>query len=215
MNYYELMGLKPTAARTEISKRYMELVRENHPDRFPEGRRAEAEKKMQLINEAYAVLRDPAERARYDEGLAKPEQQRKPPAEEAKTWFGKGQSSEQMRDLQTAAECYKRAVALDATQGRYFFHLAKIESYNRNWLRQAIEHFKKAIELEPRNVEYLKTMARTLEANGMKLRAQKVAEAAIKLAPADTELKAMASAKPASGQGQPGGGVLGKIFGKS
>lgn len=72
MNYYEVLDLPATASAEEIRQAYRELVEIHHPDRMQDLRadvRSRAEVRLRLINQAYAVLRDPAERARYDEAL--------------------------------------------------------------------------------------------------------------------------------------------------
>ena len=60
------------------------LARQLHPDLQPPERKQWAVKQMQRLNEAYAVLGDPAARARYDAtaGL------RTPPPPTGQTWSG-------------------------------------------------------------------------------------------------------------------------------
>lgn len=73
MTYYELLGLAPTATGEELRVAYRALVEIYHPDRMQAMRedvRAQAEQRLQRLNEAYTVLRDPRERARYDAALA-------------------------------------------------------------------------------------------------------------------------------------------------
>jgi hypothetical protein len=73
MNYYELLGVLPSASSEEIRQAYRELVEIHHPDRM-QGLRPEvrerAEARLMHINEAYQVLRHAPERARYDAALA-------------------------------------------------------------------------------------------------------------------------------------------------
>jgi curved DNA-binding protein CbpA len=66
---YEVLGVAPTADLAEMARAYRRRLREVHPDtadsaRDPSGRSAQAE--LRAIQEAYLVLRDPAQRARYD-----------------------------------------------------------------------------------------------------------------------------------------------------
>jgi hypothetical protein len=58
--YYEILGVATDASGEDIEHAYRREMRENHPDRGGENRRA------QLINEAYEALRDPTRRRQYD-----------------------------------------------------------------------------------------------------------------------------------------------------
>jgi hypothetical protein len=68
MNYYQLLGLQPTASQRQIHHRYRELSRDYHPDtsRLPA---AIAVVKFQEINQAYATLSSPQKRVLYDQSL--------------------------------------------------------------------------------------------------------------------------------------------------
>jgi hypothetical protein len=59
-DYYEVLEVSPKARQSVIEKAYRALMREVHPDLGGDQRKA------QLVNEAYEVLRDPASRRVYD-----------------------------------------------------------------------------------------------------------------------------------------------------
>jgi len=67
-NYYELLGIASTASQKEIKQAYIKKVKEWHPDKNPD-RRAEAEEKTKILNQAYHLLSDPAGRKNYDRML--------------------------------------------------------------------------------------------------------------------------------------------------
>lgn len=67
-NYYDILGVRPTATTEEIRRRYKFLVIAFHPDRFlrtPEHH-ALAEQRIKQVNEAYRVLSDSQARTQYD-----------------------------------------------------------------------------------------------------------------------------------------------------
>lgn len=61
--YYETLGVLRTASQAEIIKAYRKLARKYHPDVSKEKG---AEEKFKQIAEAYAVLKDPEKRKKYD-----------------------------------------------------------------------------------------------------------------------------------------------------
>jgi hypothetical protein len=68
--HYSTLGIDRDANADEVRCAWKKLVQQWHPDRFPEGERADAEARASEINAAFHVLRDSGRRAAYDCRLA-------------------------------------------------------------------------------------------------------------------------------------------------
>ena len=67
-SYYEILEVSKTASPIEIKTAYKRQAMKWHPDRHnTEEDRKKVTKKMQKINKAYKVLRNPKKRQRYDQ----------------------------------------------------------------------------------------------------------------------------------------------------
>ncbi|MFE0254782.1 DnaJ C-terminal domain-containing protein [Streptomyces sp. NPDC059010] len=62
-DFYEVLGVARTADPDEIQRAYRTLARKYHPD---VNKDPQAEERFKEINEAFSVLSDPEQRARYD-----------------------------------------------------------------------------------------------------------------------------------------------------
>lgn len=63
---YAVLGVAPDCSQAELKAAHRRLVRTHHPDAVSTAEREAATAAMQRVNVAYALVRDPARRARYD-----------------------------------------------------------------------------------------------------------------------------------------------------
>jgi len=68
MDYYAVLGVARDAEDIVITAAYKAMVKKYHPDVYT-GSKAQANKKIREINEAYDTLSDPEKRAAYDKSI--------------------------------------------------------------------------------------------------------------------------------------------------
>ncbi len=66
IDHYALLGVRSDASAREIRRAFRRLARQHHPDLNP---RPDGSARFAELADAYAVLNDPDQRARYDEKL--------------------------------------------------------------------------------------------------------------------------------------------------
>ncbi len=67
-DYYEILGISPSATSGQIKVAYRRLALKYHPDRNPDD--LYAEQKFVQIAEAYEILSNPIKRSKYDNGIS-------------------------------------------------------------------------------------------------------------------------------------------------
>ena len=67
LTYYDVLRVNRRAQPDAVRTAYRKLAQQYHPDKMPGN--AAAQDRMAELNEAYAVLSDPRQRARYDEHI--------------------------------------------------------------------------------------------------------------------------------------------------
>jgi DnaJ-class molecular chaperone len=67
--YYDLLGVDVSATPLEITRAYRRMMKACHPDRQPPAERERTEALCKTINLAYATLKDPLKRKRYDDTI--------------------------------------------------------------------------------------------------------------------------------------------------
>jgi len=181
-NYYELLGVAKSAGTAEIRKAYAVLAREKHPDRFPDpAAKAAAQQSFQEITAAFNTLTNEKSRREYDQSLEKPRPTS--PEEIARDAFERGLKMFEARNVFDAVELFRVAVAHMPQDGRYHAALGGALAKNPHWVREGIQSLEKAVQLQPRQAAYHGELAELLAGQGLRIRARKAAEAALRIDP--------------------------------
>ena len=202
MDLYEVLGVAKTATSAEIRQAYMRLAREKHPDRFPDPvEKQKAQDFFKLATEAFNTLSNERSRQEYDAEQAKP--RLSTPEAIAADAYQRAAQKAQEGDYQEAMELLRLAVRHVPTDARYHAALAKILSKNPHWQREAMGHLEESIRLNGNDPGVHYEMARLLAAQGLRLRARRSIESALRLAPQHPEIQRLAAELGAGTSGKP------------
>jgi curved DNA-binding protein CbpA len=198
-DYYQLLGVAPSASVTEIRQAYARVAREKHPDRFTDPVEKErAQSAFQDVTTAFNALMNPRSREEYDESRHKP--QPRTPEEIARDAFERARPLLEEGSIGEAVTLLRTAVHHAPEQAAYHAALGRALARVPQAAREAVQALEKATQLAPQSAAAFADLATVLARQGLRLRAQKALETALRLAPRDARLARLAAEL---GLGQP------------
>src|SRR6185295_9411772 len=160
-DFYAVLALPRDATEDQIRRRFRELARTRHPDRFRGKEKERAEKDFQEITQAFNVLADPERRRRHDLELVRPEEAgAADPRQLARVYLQRGVKAYKEKNYLDAANNFDQATQNDPGNAQGWHHLAQACSQQKSWLPRAMAAIERACELEPMNGIYLKQAGR-------------------------------------------------------
>lgn len=192
-DYYALLNVPRDANAAAIRSAYARLARDNHPDRFtdPEEKKR-AQDRFTDITAAFNTLSNEKDRREYDASLAAPKVA--VPELIARDAYERGLKLIEARAFHEAVELLRAAVHHQPNEAAYHAALAQALSRNPHWAREAAQEIERAIQLAPQRAQYHSQMADLLLKQGLKLRARRAAEMALRLNPNDRLAKSVMEA---------------------
>jgi len=196
-DYYEILSVSRDAKAAAIRKAYFALARDRHPDRVTDpAARARAEVEFTELTAAFNTLSNDKTRAEYDTELLKP--QARPPEEQAQQAYEGALAAAKAKDFPKAVELLSVAVHLAPREARYHEALGRNLATNPGWTRKAVEALETAARLAPGSATPHLELARLYLGQGLKIRARRAVEQALKLAPENAEARKIAAEVGAS-----------------
>lgn len=190
-DHYELLGVARDATADEIRRVYLKLARERHPDRIADpAQKKQAQDFFQDITEAYNTLTNDARRRDYDRELAQPKLQT--PEEIAADAFARALKKAEGREDQEAVDLLHVAIHHRPDEPQYHAALGRLLSRHPKHAREAVAALERAAQLAPQTLAFHLEVAALLSAQGLKIRAKKALEPALKLAPRDERVQRLA-----------------------
>jgi curved DNA-binding protein CbpA len=180
--YYELLGVARDATAAEVRQAYLRLAREKHPDRFTDpAEKANAQAFFQDLTTAFNTLYGENSRREYDSELERP----KPATagEIAQVAYARGLRLIEEGNLQEAVTSFHTAAHHAPDEGLYHAALGRALARHPPAAREAIQALERAIQLSPGTASFHAELAALFLKQGLRLRAQRAAEAALSLDP--------------------------------
>jgi curved DNA-binding protein CbpA len=191
-DHYELLGVAPSASTAEIRQAYARLAREKHPDRFTDpAQKRQAEAAFQEITAAFNTLMNPERREEYDGKRHRP--QPRTPEEVATDAFERAQPALEAGQVEDAITLLRTAVHHAPEKAVYHAALGRALGRVPSFAREAVQALERATQLDPRNASAFADLAVVLARQGLRLRAQKALDAALRMAPRDPRIARLAA----------------------
>jgi len=189
VNYYDVLGVPRSATPEDIRKRFRDLARERHPDRFPAAQKAAAETEFQALTAAYNVLMNPERRSAQDFDLDNKVVSETDPKAIAQAYLAKGVEEYRQGRLDSAFSNFEMALHHDAENAVIQHHYALSAARSPNRLRHAIAAIEKSIRLDPHNAGFLRDAGTIFRQAGLWTRAEKCYLEALRWMPDSPEIR--------------------------
>ncbi len=217
-NPHEVLGVTPAATHAEIESAYEKTKAQFARERLLPNVRESLKSQLTLIEsrliESYLTLTRPdsneakrvakqAEQLKTSVGVddlnvrvemdkAKAKVEIEQQNRHADTYFAKARQYQREADFHNAIQYAKLAISHNASDARFYSLMAECQARNpeARWQRNAELNFTKATQLDPWNSTYWINLGQLYKRQGLKLRAKKQFEEALKLVPDNEELLA-------------------------
>jgi curved DNA-binding protein CbpA len=182
VNYYEILGVGRTATAGEVRQAYLRLAREKHPDLFADpAEKARAQIFFQDLTTAFNTLRNEGSRREYDAEVERPKAVT--PAEIAQEAHVRGLSMLEGGQFEEAVAAFHAAVHHAPNEASHHAALGRALARRSPTAREAIQALERAVQLAPGSASFHAELAALFLKQGLRLRAQKAAENALRLDP--------------------------------
>jgi len=190
LTHYELLEVSVDVSFDELKKAYLQKVKKYHPDKhnslLNDTLTEHLSNLLSALNYAYNTLKDEKGRAEYDNSIFKIKKSKKlqdPNIILAKGHFKKGINDFSKGNFWGASDSFRLAARIQPREAIYWAHLSLALSKLPKRLKEAEEAMLKAISLEPNNSYYYMNLGLIFLNSGMKLRAIREFENALKFDP--------------------------------
>ncbi len=151
---YEVLGVAPGASDDEVKAAYRKLAKKYHPDNYQDSPLADlAEEKMKEVNEAYDYIVN----SRKAGGSGSAGSAGSGYSGYSSSGYSANSQYVNVRMMIQQGNLDEAERILDSETGDHtaeWYFLRGMCYYRRGWAQQAVQHFQRAVQMEPNNMEY-------------------------------------------------------------
>jgi tetratricopeptide (TPR) repeat protein len=219
--YYQLLGVTSDSPVSQVKKSYYSLARKFHPDNHMGKRKLIASLKdlMAVITEAYKTLGNDHKRAAYDKCLAATGafslRQKKTGTEESvEEWFKRANECVRAKNFVGSIVWLRKCVEAAPEHALYHAMLARSLGTLPPYRNEAIEHYQKAIDLDPWREPVYVQFAELFEKMGLPARARAVYFKLLKINPTHAKACQRLAALETEQKSQKPSALISQLFGR-
>lgn len=152
MDPYTVIGASPDASDDDIKKKYRELVKKFHPDRYNgTGMEDVATEKMQRVNEAYDTIMNERKGRSNNSSYRTYEGN----SQGGRSYQGSGnyQKARSLIDQGMIIEAENILNSMDVKDAEWYF-LSGLVAWRKGWTAQAKQNIQMAVNMDSSNAEY-------------------------------------------------------------
>jgi tetratricopeptide (TPR) repeat protein len=219
--YYQLLGVTPDSPSSRIKKSFYALARKFHPDHHmerSEGQEA-LQELMEVVTQAYKTLGDDERRASYDKQLAASgtfglHRDKTASQETIEACFNRATECLRARNFVGSIGWLRKCVDIAPDEAKYHAMLAHSLATVARYRNEAIEHFEKAIELDPWNPAVYFWFAELYEEMQLPWRARPLYSKILEISPGNTKARAHLARLDSKEKGEKSSPRISRLFGK-
>jgi serine/threonine protein kinase/tetratricopeptide (TPR) repeat protein len=202
--YAELLGISADAPAASRKSAFLKIIGTYHPDKFPKASDEIREKLSRLCAEASEALdqlaNPPSPRSAPPPASSTPNWSGSRPSygsggapgdtgagfdkrRYARELYDRAQRAFDIQDFWESIQLCRQAAEVDDSQAEYFHLLGRALMQNKRWRKEAADSFRRASDLDPRNLEYLGMLGAIYKAEGLQARANAILKKAQTLDP--------------------------------
>lgn len=210
-SYYQLLGVTSECTANQVKKSFCSLARKFHPDNHSSSGEltTRLEELMSIITEAYKTLTNENRRTAYDEALAKIgalqiHRERLATEESVEGWLERANQCLRAKNFAGSVVWLRKCVEAVPEHALYQAMLARSLATLPQYHHEAIEHFQKAIDLDPWKESVYLQFAELLEKMKLSSRARSVYSKLLDVCPENARAcERLAMLEPAKKEAKP------------